>query len=158
MNSETLKEEHPSLNQGKLVITIVIAVLTGALGFFIGSKYSHAQATKTNARVSGRQIYANFGSGVGTGNPNSIFVTGQVLTKDDQSVAVALPGGGSYLIFYSTNTPVTLATATSISSLEVGQRITAIGARNLDGAMMAQNIQINSATNSTTTAGVGKKI
>ena len=53
-----------------------------------------------------------------------------------------LQNGGSQIIFFTPSTPVTKNIAGSASDVVVGEQVIANGAKNQDGSIIAQSIQI----------------
>jgi len=92
--------------------------LRGAGGF--------TSSTRTGARA---------GSGGG-------FVSGQILTKDAQSLTIQLANGNSEVVFYSTSTSVIKPTPASVSNLTAGTNVMIGGTQNSDGSLTAQSIQV----------------
>ena len=72
------------------------------------------------------------------------FVSGEIIFKDDQSVTVKLPEGGSKIVFLSGETSVTKNATSSVQDLHVGDVITAAGSANEDGSLSAKSVQTGS--------------
>ena len=138
----------------KYVVTIVIAVIVGAAGFFGGMRYGQAKAA--GARPSGTQFFTQNGRGgqgggrrFGNGND---FVSGAILAKDNNSITVQLMRGGpgmasssptgTRIIYLSGNTQITKAATGTPADLNVGTNVVVTGTDNPDGSMTGQNIQI----------------
>jgi hypothetical protein len=140
----------------KKILPIVIVVIIVAAGsFFAGMKYGQS---KGSGNVSQRnfQNFANMtpeerqqrmqqmganvqGMRVNRGNG---FASGEILSKDDKSITIKLPDGGSKIIFYSETTEVSKFVNGASSDLEVGKTVTVNGTTNSDGSITAQSIQM----------------
>jgi len=126
--------------------TIIIAVVLIAISFFAGSKYSQREASA--ASTNSRTAFAGGGAGFRglRGGANGGGASGEVISKDSQSITVKMRDGSSKIIFVGDNTPVMKAVSGSLSDIKVGSQITSIGTTNSDGSITAQSIQIHPAT------------
>jgi len=117
---------------------VAIVVLVGV--FFGGMAYGNGQtASKTAA---GAAFTGARTRGVGGFGGATI---GQILSENAQSVTIALPSGGSEIIFLDNTTPITKQVSGTMSDLAVGTTISVTGTANADGSVSAQAIQIRSA-------------
>ncbi|MBU6447737.1 hypothetical protein KGQ24_02780 [Patescibacteria group bacterium] len=134
------------MNKKHVILTVVIAVVVGAIGFFGGMKYGQAKAqTAGRGQLSGQYRTGGGGAGFfrgGAGGSQGAFTTGQVLSKDDKSITVQSPNGSSKIIFYSGTTQVGKFVSGASSDITTGQRVTVTGTPNSDGSITAQNIEI----------------
>lgn len=130
----------------KQIITIVVvAVVVGGLGFYGGTKYASGQRSMPGNFAGQRQGDSQqFGTGGqrNVGGGMSGFTIGEVISKDATSITVKLQDGGSKIILTSESTQVTETASSSISSIEVGEQITATGSANSDGSISAEFIQL----------------
>lgn len=129
------------MHKKHVTLTIAIAIVVGAIGFFGGMKYGQAKAqpaSRGQFRTAGGAAFFRGGAGGGQG----AFTTGQVLSKDDKSITVQSPNGSSKIIFYSGTTQVGKFVSGSSSDINTGQRVTVTGTPNSDGSITAQNIEI----------------
>ena len=124
-----------------IIIAVVVALVFGVTGYFIGSAYGN----KSN--LSGGQAYQsqNGQRVVFRGGVNSGVVSGQIISFDNKSITVQSPNGGSKVIFYSTSTEISKMATSSVSDLANNENITVIGSQNSDGSVTAQSIQIRPA-------------
>jgi hypothetical protein len=133
------------MSKKNIIILSVVGVLALGGAFYGGVAF---EKTKTPRRT----LASNFPAGQrpAGGNANFArggmggggFVSGEIISKDDKSVTVKMPGGSTKIIFYSGTTTVGKATAGSADDLTVGAQVTATGPTNSDGSVTAQNIQI----------------
>lgn len=122
----------------KIVSGIVAVVVVGGLGFFGGVKYQSSRVATIGGQFAGmRNGQIGQRSGVGNG-----FISGEVISKDDKSVTVKLPNGGSSIAFYSPTTSIEKAASGSWADIVVGKTITIRGTQNSDGTYTAQSVQL----------------
>ncbi|MCL5733754.1 MAG: hypothetical protein M1334_03845, partial [Patescibacteria group bacterium] len=112
-----------------IIIAIVVALVFGVAGYFIGSTYGN----KSN--LSGGQAYQsqNGQRVIFRGGANSGVASGQIVSFDDKSITVKSSNGGSAVIFYSTSTEISKMATSSVSDLANNENITVIGSQNSDG-------------------------
>lgn len=136
----------------KKVVTGVVAVIIAVVIFFGGMKYGQARTRggMMNLNVQGRNQAFGAGTfGGRTGGPRggqmAGAVLGEILSKDDKSITVKLPNGGSKIVFTSGSTQVMKQVVGSLSDLVVGTNVTVLGSANSDGSVTAQSVQIRPA-------------
>ncbi|MFV1917467.1 MAG: hypothetical protein ACC618_03260 [Patescibacteria group bacterium] len=136
-----------------LIIGIAIALAVGAGGFFGGMQYQKSKTPSFGGEGD------NFRSGQfsqggdhqpgqddgfrgrfsGSGRP----VSGEVISKDDESITVKDQEGGSKIIFISSETVVRKTDEGSLDDLAEGTQVLVFGSENDDGSVTAENIQLN---------------
>lgn len=115
-----------------------LVVLAGTFwgGMLYGqSKNKFGQFPGQNQGVS---IRANRQGGAG-------FNSGEILSKDDKSITIKLPTGGSKIILFSSATEIGKFTTGILDDLQVGKNVMVQGQTNQDGSITAQSIQIRPA-------------
>ena len=135
-----------------VVITLVVA---GTLGFYGGMKYQQSRKIDiTKGFMNLQNGQPSFGGmmqggrsqtsvgGKAIGQRSGQFLGGEILSKDDKSVTIKLPDGGSKIVFYSDKTTVSKTTDGAVTDLEIGKNIMVSGSTNTDGSLTAQNIQV----------------
>jgi hypothetical protein len=122
--------------QKKLLITILVAVLTGALGFFAGVQYQKTQ------KSSGPGQFQMNGSNKGNANSGSRPVSGEITAIDAQSITLKTSDGGSKIILISDSTQINKTTAGAVSDLKTGDTVMAIGTQSSNGTVTAQTISV----------------
>jgi hypothetical protein len=143
------------MNSKNITITIAVALLVGGASFYGGTVYEknslNSQGMLRNANRRGvGEGQGNVAGGQGRGpgqmgqsrNGGSNFATGQILSKDDKSITVKTPDGGSKIVYFSDSTQVGKTVSGSASDLADGQNVMVNGTSNSDGSLTAQNIQI----------------
>lgn len=136
-----------------IFILVVLVVAGGA--FFAGMKYGQSKSSNSFTRGDfqnfspeerqQRMQQAGAAGGfrvMGGNNRGDGFVSGEIISKDDSSITVKLPDGGSKIVFFSTTTSITKSTDGVSSDLETGKTIMVNGTTNSDGSVTATNIQI----------------
>lgn len=73
------------------------------------------------------------------------FIAGEIISKDDKSLTIKSPNGGSKIILYSSATEISKMASGTIADLSIGQTLTVSGQANQDGSFTAQLIQIRPA-------------
>ena len=130
----------------KNIITIIlVSLLIGAASFYGGIKYSSAKNQQRNFSKDGAgfQRGAN-GQGMrqGGGKMGGGFVSGEIIKKDDTSITVKLPDGGSKIIYVSDKTSVGKFVDGTKDDMEIGKNVMINGSANEDGSVAAQSVQI----------------
>ena len=132
----------------KIITVMVVSMITiGGGSFFAGTKH---QANKESSRsgnfptmVQSGQMRNAQNGGVGTRSEqgNSV-IAGEILFKDENSITLKLPDGGSKIVFFSESTTVTKSATGLITDLEINDTVMVSGSANSDGVINAQSIQI----------------
>jgi len=139
-------------NMKKIIPIIIALVIIGGGVFYGGMKYGQSksisprQAFQDLSPEERQQFFqGNIGGSLqrGTGRGDgSNFLAGEVINKDEQSLTIKMPDGGSKIIFFSDSTEISKTTEGSISDIEIGKQIMISGSQNSDGSYTAQTIQI----------------
>ncbi len=141
------------------VIAIAVAIVVGAASFFGGTVYEKGKLSSQGLLRNANGQNANgqrrgpgqggqgmaFGRGGGPNGQNGDFVAGQVTAKDDKSITVKTPDGGSKIIYFSDSTTVGKSVQGNSSDLNNGEQVMAVGKISPDGSLAAENIQIRPA-------------
>ncbi len=134
----------------KNVQCIIALVVVAGVAFYGGNTYGQNQAA---AARKGGQIQFAGGAGRmggirqgGMGGNGGGFISGSILNKDDKSITLSLPAGGSKIIFYSPATTVGRMAQGTANDLVTGEQISVTGKTNDDGSVTAQSIQIRPTT------------
>lgn len=124
-----------------LIITIVGAIIVGAVAFFGGIQYQKMQRGNFNqfANSQGRR----FGPANQTGTNTSRPLAGQILSADPAGVTVKMMDGSSKIVLINDSTSVTEATSAGKQALQPGKQVVVFGTANSDGSVTASNIQLN---------------
>jgi len=123
------------------MVTIITAVLVGAVGFFGGMQYQKSkQPTFAGGQFGGGQ---NVQFRQGRGNfQGSRPVTGDILSSDDNSVTLKMQDGTTKIIILSDKTMINKATSGTKDDLKTGTRVSAFGTTNSDGSITAQVVTL----------------
>lgn len=141
------------MSKNKKIGFIVGGVVVLIVVFYVGTVVGKGQTSNKNGSdlqafgQNGGNFSGPFEKGTKTGGMGGNGTSGEIISKDAQSITVSLPNnGGSKIILISNNTPVTKQASGSIADLAVGTTITATGTTNQDGSISAQSIQIRPKT------------
>ncbi|OQA36365.1 MAG: hypothetical protein BWY53_00570 [Parcubacteria group bacterium ADurb.Bin326] len=126
-------------------LIVLVAIVIAAASFFGGMQYANAKGPQ-----SGRGDFQNgsglqnrsFANGDKQMEARNNMAMGEILSKDDQSLTIKLTNGGSKIVFFSSSTEIGKEVSASIQDLEVGKAVTASGAANDDGSIVAKTIQL----------------
>jgi hypothetical protein len=129
-----------------LIMAIVVAVVFGGAGFFGGMKYGKSKSSSPFGNFpQGGEVQSRFGqirNGVQGNRQSGGFISGEIISKDDQSVTVKMQDGSSKIVFYSSTTSVGKMASGTSTDLVVGENISITGTTNTDGSVTAQSIQV----------------
>ena len=134
---------------------VILCVVCAGVFFYLGILYKGSTtpsgfAGRTGGAFSSSTFAGRGGSASFTGGG---AITGQVLSKDAQSLTITLPNGNSEVVFYSSSTSVVVPTPSSISTVNQGANVTITGTQNSDGSFVAQSIQVR---NTNAAGGAGR--
>jgi len=129
----------------KIIPIIVILILVvGGGAFYGGMKYAQSKSPSRqafqNLSSEQRQQLSQGRTGGGTG---ANFLSGEVIAKDEQSLTLKMPDGGSKIVFFSDSTQISKTTKGSIDDVEIGKQLIASGEQNSDGSYTAKTIQLS---------------
>ncbi|MDP2630825.1 MAG: hypothetical protein Q8P56_05475 [Candidatus Uhrbacteria bacterium] len=135
----------------KIVLSVLaVAVIAGGGSFWGGMQYAESKGVKGVGGANGQGVQRSVqfsgqngagGRGMRQGAAGG-FVSGDILSKDDASITVKLPDGGSKIIFFSDATEVGKFVTGTKNDLEIGKTVTVTGKTNTDGSVTAQSIQM----------------
>lgn len=125
--------------KNSIVVTVLIAIVIGVVGFFAGIKYQESKQPAFSRQFGNGQQ----GTRSGINRAGSRQVIGEIMSQDEKSITVKLSDGSSKIVLLSETTTVNTATKVSITDLKVGEKVAVFGPQNTDGSVTAQNIQLN---------------
>lgn len=115
----------------------ITAVVIGSLAFYGGMLYGkNKRQNNFPGRQMGQQMGANRRIQAGS------MINGTILSKDDKSLTIKTPNGGSKIVFFATSTKALKSTEASMSDFNVNDNVIASGQTNADGSITAQMIQL----------------
>jgi len=122
----------------KLSIVIAIIVLIAVAGgsYYLGT-LSGTDKKMEFPRQNGAPTNMNGTNKLGQNNANS----GEIISRDEQSITIKLTNGGSKIIFLSDSTKVSQIADRTIDDLQIGDNVIIQGTTNSDGTVTASTIQ-----------------
>lgn len=140
--------------QKKYIYIAIIAIVAIGMGAFYGGMRYEKNKLMSSEQLHGGNGQFQGGNGQGRqraggsngpGGNNGSFATGQIISKDSNSITVKTQDGGSKIIYFSDSTSVGKTAAGSSSDLSNGEQVMINGTANSNGSITAQNIQIRPA-------------
>jgi len=138
------------MNNKYVALAAVALVIVGGGSFYGGMQYD--KSVTTQARTATR---TQFGGGAGGNNQGGQqrggmmggrgqngggFVTGEILSKDDKSLTIKTPDGGSTIVYFSATVNVRKADIGNLADLSSGQQVMVNGKSSSDGSVVADTI------------------
>lgn len=139
----------------KIILIIIALVIVGGGAFYGGMKYGQSKNPLGNFS---RQDFQNLSSeerqklfegsageafqGSNERKGGAGFLSGEVISKDEESLTIKMPDNSSKIVFLSASTTVSKMTDGLIKDIEVGKQIMVSGTQNSDGSYSASNVQI----------------
>lgn len=122
-----------------IIISIIIAIIFAAGGFFAGMQYQKSQARSALAQgFGGAGGFRRFAGA--NGATGSAPIRGTVLSTDASSITLKLADGSSKVIILSSGTGIVKSTTAKASDVKSGDTVTIIGTSNSDGTVTAQQV------------------
>ena len=140
-----MRNEMESASGGKnnLLITLVIAIIVGAIAFFGGMKYQQSkQPSRTDFQAMRERRNGNMPGGAQRPEGTQA-IRGEIIEKDEETVTVKLPDESTKIIVISENTEINKATKGSVDDLKTGEQVMVFGQKNSDESISATQIQLN---------------
>ncbi len=119
-----------------ITIVVVVAVVVGGGAFYGGMKYAQ------NKSASDRQQRFGQVAGTNNGGQRGGLVSGDIISKDSQSITVKMRDGSSKIVFYSDSVEISKFVAGVVGDLAVGKTVSVTGKTNSDGSITATTIQL----------------
>ncbi len=126
----------------QIIIFVVSLAVVGGGAFYGGMLYKTSQVSAQRAGLTGMRNGAGGNSRFAAG---ASFISGDIISKDDQSMTIKMRDGSSRIIFYSDSTEVSKFVAGTLTDLTVGKTVMVNGKTNTDGSVTAQSIQLRPA-------------
>jgi len=130
----------------KKIIPIIIALIVVAGGSFYGGM-SYQKSKNPLGNFSRQNFQGNaagaFTQGAGNRGAGAGFLSGEVITKDNQSLTLKMQDGSSKIIFFSSSTTISKTAEGTVNDVEIGKQIMVTGQQNSDGSYTAKTIQLS---------------
>lgn len=121
----------------KLIITIILLIVTGAVSFYSGIKYQEGkQRSFFRGRFGGQGQLPNTRQGL---RP----IRGEIIEISDDSFTVKLPDNSTKIVFFNNDTNINKAEKGKKEDLKKGEQVMVLGKENSDGTITASDIQLN---------------
>lgn len=127
----------------QIIITLVVAIVVGAAGFFGGMQYQKSKATTASAQSGLNRQGRTGGQGRFGGQNGGTATRGQVISSSDNGITVKLADGSSKIVIISGSTQVGKEATAQKSDIQNGDQVMVFGTANSDGSVNAQSVQIN---------------
>jgi len=128
----------------KQIITIIIVIAVGALGFFGGMKYQESKSVSNRFGGDFQNMRGQQSSGQNQVRRSGFRpVVGEIINQDESSITVKLTDDSSKIVLLSEKTTYNKAETATKTDLKKGERVNVFGTENTDGSVTAQNIQLN---------------
>ena len=134
------------MKNSKILISVVVAFVVGAGGFFAGMQYQKGRRTIIGDF---QNMRGQFGQGLraqisgiplqGQGRP----VSGEIIGKDEKSITVKLSDGSSRIVFVGETAEINKMTSGAKDDLVEGAQVFVTGTENSNGSITANSIQIS---------------
>jgi hypothetical protein len=130
-----------------IAITILVAVLVGAAGFYGGMQYEKGKVSAASnaqfggaggGRGQGAGRFGQAGGRNGFGRP----VSGTIVSQDATSITVKLQDGSTKIVNITSSTSINKSSTAAVADLKSGEQVTAIGMTNSDGSINAQMVSL----------------
>jgi len=137
------------MNKNKLIIAVVLALIIGAAGGFLGGMEYQKQNQPFGmmgnfARNGQNQTGANNNDQRRMlGNSNGFRpVSGQIMSIDEKSMTIKMSDGSTKIVLLSSTTPINKESVGNKGDLMTGVTVSVFGTQNPDGSVTATAIQI----------------
>ena len=123
-----------------IVLFVLVALVVGVSCFYGGMAYGKNFKKAFRPDITGMEQRGDVANRAGGATGG--FVSGEVISQDNQSINVKLKDTGTKIIFFSTSTQIMKISTGSTSDIAIGSNLTITGKANADGSITAQSIQI----------------
>lgn len=138
--------------KNNLLVTTIVAVIVGGLGFFGGIQYQKVNANPARPGGQFQQLDngQNRPAGLtgrnGTATRGGVSpVSGEILSIDDKSITVKSQDGSNKIVVYADSTNINKSSEGSFADLQVGEEVMVIGTEDANGTVTAQTISVGGA-------------
>ena len=131
-----------------LVSVVVLVVAVGAGSFYGGMVYGKSSNKGSMGKDFNPEKFGANIAGMGMGQRGDRtgamggFVSGEVVSKDAESITLKIQDSGTKIVFFSSSTQVMKTQQGLLSDIALGLNLTITGKANSDGSLTAQSIQI----------------
>lgn len=148
MNNFNRKE---NMKLKKLILPIIIGLVLFAGGFWTGTYYqkNHTNSKTADGAPSGFSKDSSDKKPTGTppsggngGGQGGGGVSGEIISKTDDSLTIKTSDGSTKTVYYSSSTTISKNTTGSSSDLAVGTSVSVMGETNSDKSVTGKTIMI----------------
>lgn len=136
-----------------IVLGVVGALIIAGVSFYGGTAYAKRNSNPmmgggnfpAGMQQGGGRQTGQLGNGAARAGMGGGFTAGEILSKDETTMTIKLPDGGSKIVLLGQSTQVTKSASGTTTDLVVGTQVTVTGTTNSDGSVTAQSVQIRPA-------------
>lgn len=138
---------------------ILGAILLSVVSFFAGTRYQLSKSSPVNQATNGvglqagtqnsgktvagqQAIMGKAGTGTVQNGQQGGMTSGEITSKDDESLTIKTSDGSSKIIIVAESTNYQETVKAALSDLAVGDSVTVLGSSNSDGSITAQTVTI----------------
>ena len=137
-----------------IVISVIVCIVIAGISFWSGMKYDASkssvnQLSNINSRGGQGGFNQNSGGksqgmrgGTNGGMNNGGFISGEIISKDANSMTIKLRDGGSKIVLLSPSLKVEKTVDGTVSDVVIGKSVMITGTPNPDGSVSAASIQM----------------
>ncbi|MCX6787242.1 MAG: hypothetical protein NTY93_01815 [Candidatus Kaiserbacteria bacterium] len=128
----------------KIIWVIVLAIVIVGASFYGGMSYSKGKVADRQGGMPSGQFGEETAVTGKSGSQTGGFTIGQIISNDATGRTIKMQDGSTKIILTSSSTQIMKMIDGTQDDLSVGTDVTVMGAKNNDGSITAQSIQIRS--------------
>jgi hypothetical protein len=130
------------MEKNKKIGVFVLILVLMCVTFYGGVVYGKSKNINNSTFAQSRNFSQSLaGMRNGRGNMGGL-ISGEILSKDNQSIVIKMRDGGSKIVILTNTTMVSKNVDGTLADLEIGKQVSVNGETNSDGSVSAQSVQI----------------